>query len=305
MFSFSSLLLVCTATAAVLAAPSNEKRDLVTRQTITSSQTGTNNGYYYSFWTDGAGTISYTNGAGGSYSVTWSGNNGNWVGGKGWNPGSPQAIAYSGTYSPNGNSYLSVYGWTTSPLIEYYIVESYGTYNPSSAASQKGSVTSDGGTYTILETTRTNEPSIQGTATFQQYWSVRTAHRVGGTVTTSNHFNAWAALGMTLGSFNYQIVATEGYQSSGSASITVGTGTSQPTTTTTTTTTTTKAQTTTTTTTTTTAPTTTTTTTTTTSNGGTCSAKWGQCAGSGWTGPTCCQSGSTCTYNNYWYSQCL
>ncbi|KIO16402.1 glycoside hydrolase family 11 protein, partial [Tulasnella calospora MUT 4182] len=133
MVSFSSLLLVCTATAAVLAAPSqdNEKRDLAARQTITSSQTGTNNGYYYSFWTDGAGTISYTNGAGGSYSVTWSGNAGNWVGGKGWNPGAARAITYSGTYNPNGNSYLSVYGWTTSPLIEYYIVENFGTYNPS------------------------------------------------------------------------------------------------------------------------------------------------------------------------------
>jgi len=38
---------------------------------------------------------------------------------------------------------------------------------------------------------------------------------------------------------------------------------------------------------------------------GSCSAKWGQCGGSGWTGPTCCESGSTCTYNNQWYSQCL
>jgi len=38
---------------------------------------------------------------------------------------------------------------------------------------------------------------------------------------------------------------------------------------------------------------------------GTCSAKWGQCGGQGWTGPTCCVSGTTCTYNNDWYSQCL
>ena len=40
--------------------------------------------------------------------------------------------------------------------------------------------------------------------------------------------------------------------------------------------------------------------------GGTnCSAKWGQCNGNGWTGPKCCQSGSTCQYQNDWYSQCL
>ncbi|KAJ8515181.1 hypothetical protein ONZ45_g7377 [Pleurotus djamor] len=32
---------------------------------------------------------------------------------------------------------------------------------------------------------------------------------------------------------------------------------------------------------------------------------WGQCGGIGWTGPTTCVSGATCTYSNDWYSQCL
>ena len=36
-----------------------------------------------------------------------------------------------------------------------------------------------------------------------------------------------------------------------------------------------------------------------------CSARWGQCGGRGWTGPTCCQSGSTCRVSNDYYSQCL
>lgn len=43
---------------------------------------------------------------------------------------------------------------------------------------------------------------------------------------------------------------------------------------------------------------------TTSSSGGT-AAHWGQCGGIGWTGPTQCASGYTCTYSNDWYSQCL
>jgi len=34
-------------------------------------------------------------------------------------------------------------------------------------------------------------------------------------------------------------------------------------------------------------------------------AKWGQCGGIGYTGCKVCVAGSTCTYNNDWYSQCL
>ncbi|KAI7905747.1 RlpA-like double-psi beta-barrel-protein domain-containing protein-containing protein [Cokeromyces recurvatus] len=38
-----------------------------------------------------------------------------------------------------------------------------------------------------------------------------------------------------------------------------------------------------------------------------CSPVWGQCGGVSWTGPTCCQTGSTCVSqeNNIYYSQCL
>lgn len=117
-----------------------------------------------------------------------------------------RVINYQATYNPTGNSYLAVYGWTRSPLIEYYIVENFGTYDPSSAATVKGSVTADGSTYKILQTTRTQQPSIDGTQTFQQFWSVRASKRSSGTVNVATHFNAWSALGMKLGSsHNYQV----------------------------------------------------------------------------------------------------
>ncbi|KAK3066504.1 hypothetical protein LTR53_017116, partial [Teratosphaeriaceae sp. CCFEE 6253] len=112
------------------------------------------------------------------------------------------------------------------PLVEYYLVEAFDSYDPSSAASVIGTVDADGSTYDILQTTRTNQPSIEGTSTFQQYWSVRRDHRSEGTVSVGTHFDAWAALGLSLGTQNYQILATEGYFSSGSATMTVSEGSS-------------------------------------------------------------------------------
>ena len=92
MVSFALLLLINVSTiATVLGAPQKSKLSL--RQTLTTSpSSGTNNGYYYYFWSEGNPQLQeeVTLGPGGSYNVTWSGNDAQFFIGKGWNPGSAQ-----------------------------------------------------------------------------------------------------------------------------------------------------------------------------------------------------------------------
>jgi endo-1,4-beta-xylanase len=177
--------------------------------TVHNNGTGTNNGYYYSLYSSGgSATMTLTdNYGGGNYSITWSGVN-DVVGGKGWNPGGSKTVGYN-VGSASGYNNISVYGWTTNPLVEYYICE----FGSVVAGTSKGSVSSDGHNYNTYEHQQVNQPSIIGTATFEQYLDNWGGQSIGtnGTVTTGNHFTGWKNKGMNLGTFNYMILATESY----------------------------------------------------------------------------------------------
>ncbi|HEY9060525.1 MAG TPA: glycoside hydrolase family 11 protein [Pseudobacteroides sp.] len=195
--------------------------------TLTANATGTIDGYDYEYWKDnGTGTMTL-NGSG-TFSCSWSNIN-NILFRTGKKLGSTKTyqeygkitLNYACNYQPNGNSYMSVYGWTKDPLVEYYIIDSFGTWKPPGNQYQpKGTITVDGGTYEIFETTRTQQPSIIGTATFQQYWSIRTTKRTSGTITVSDHFKAWEAKGMKMGKLYEVSMVVEGYQSRGKADMT-------------------------------------------------------------------------------------
>ncbi|KAH6908672.1 glycosyl hydrolases family 11-domain-containing protein [Coprinopsis sp. MPI-PUGE-AT-0042] len=130
----------------------------------------------------------------------------------------------------NGYSLLGVYGWTRKPLVEYWIVESYGYLHPASAAHPIGNTTCVNNgvarSYDLYEQTRVNQPSIDGTQTFKMYWSVRKpnafAPNLNGTIDTECHFRGWKDGGFEIGEeLVYQIFATEGYFSSGNVTMTV------------------------------------------------------------------------------------
>ena len=108
-----------------------------------------------------------------------------------------------------GYSYIGVYGWmegvpgTASNLVEYYVIDNtLANDMPGSwiGNERKGTITVDGGTYTVYRNTRTG-PAIKnsGNVTFYQYFSVRTSPRDCGSINISEHMRQWEKMGMTMG----------------------------------------------------------------------------------------------------------
>ena len=191
---------------------------------ITENELGTIDGYDYELWKD-SGTTEMSINGGGLFSCKWSGiNNALFRIGRKfdctqtWEEIGTISVDYGAEYAPVGNSYLCVYGWTREPLVEYYVVQSWGNWRPPGAEAI-ASVDIGGATYDIYETQRLNQPSIDGTQTFQQYWSVRKGKRTEDVICLTDHFAAWQDQGLELGKLYEVALTVEGYQSSGAANI--------------------------------------------------------------------------------------
>ena len=201
-------------------------------QHCSSNQTGTSGSYGWSIWSSGSGGCITTYSAGAAFKATWN-NSGDFLAREGcsWNEtktydkyGDITAdYAYSKTGSAGGYSYIGIYGWSNNPLIEFYIVDDwYGNGPPSGGGTQVGTFTQDGGTYKVLKHQQVSQPSIHGTATFWQYFSVRQTARQCGHIDVSAHFKEWASLGLNLGNMYEAKIVVEAGGGSGSIDYTLG-----------------------------------------------------------------------------------
>lgn len=191
---------------------------------ITENEIGSVDGYDYELWKD-RGTTTMTLEGEGRFHCQWSDiNNALFRIGRKfdctqtWEEIGNITVSYGADYYPVGNSYLCVYGWSREPLVEYYVVQSWGNWRPPGAESL-GVITVDDSQYDVYVTTRVDQPSIDGTQTFQQFWSVRKGKRTEDTISLTDHFRAWQSLGLELGKLYEVALTVEGYQSSGVADI--------------------------------------------------------------------------------------
>jgi len=144
----------------------------------------------------------------GSFTVNFSG--AQFVTGLGWSTGASRTISFTGSCS-GCNVGPIVYGWGTSPLVEYYIGRGGGTY--------RGAYSTSKGSFTLY-TNSCSGANITGSGPFTQYnasGSGNSGQPMG------EHYDGWRSIGYgTTESGSYCVVMVEGYGgNSGSAVISV------------------------------------------------------------------------------------
>jgi len=182
----------------------------------TSSSQGGTNPLAWQVWSNGGNPGTVTTYSTPAFSTTWS-NSSNYLGRLGFEWGNS-----GGTYDTHGTitaqfvekrqgnpssnnswSYIGLYGWSTNPCVEWYIVEDSLATMPISPynSSQKGTATIDGESYKFYSnnTNGTGGSRCSGVSSWLQFWSVRQKGRQCGTISVTQHFDGWKDAGMTMG----------------------------------------------------------------------------------------------------------
>jgi hypothetical protein len=192
--------------------------------------------YSYELWASGNGTGCMTvYGVDATFSATWT-NVEDFLGRIGLSFDQTKTHTQLGTISADfaetttestGLVYIGIYGWTVSPLREYYILDDWGSTMPGGTASDGtprtsvGTIDVDGETYDVWKNTRTNKPAITGdNMTFDQYFSIRRTARKCGHISISQHFTQWEMLGLQLGKLYEAKILVESQDSTGSIDFT-------------------------------------------------------------------------------------
>jgi len=206
------------------------------KQYCSNSKGNANGNYSYELWSSGTGTgcmTVYTKDA--NFGATWS-NVDDFLARIGLQFDQSKTPDQIGTISADfaetktgdmGLTYIGIYGWTVSPLREYYILDDWGASKPGPTASdgtprtKVGTLMADGATYDVWMRTKTNAPAITGdNMTFDQYFSVRETARQCGHISISEHFSQWIDLGLSLGKLEEAKLLVEAQGNSGSVEFT-------------------------------------------------------------------------------------
>ena len=140
------------------------------------------------------------------------------------------SFSYDLDFSPCGDAYFGAYGRTQDPSVEYHIIEGWNEHEPPSVSNNllSGTAVINGNEYDVFMMYRINQPGLDGTETFPQYWSVRkenavqnnTDDHIEGAIDISKHFASWEAFGFdTSGALYEAMFFVEGYRSSGTAEL--------------------------------------------------------------------------------------
>ena len=209
------------------------------KQYCSNSKGNAGSGYAYERWASGSGSGCMTvYGKDAAFSATWT-KVGDFLARIGLQFDQTKTPTQLGTVScdfaetktgGDGLVYIGIYGWSVSPLREYYIIDDWGSSRPADLASdgtprtKMGEITVDGDTYDVWTHTQTNKPAITGNnQTFVQYFSVRRNARQCGHISISEHFSKWAGLGMQLGKMEEAMLLVEAQDSSGTVDFSAAT----------------------------------------------------------------------------------